>query len=341
MQFLNNVDLAKNQLQNAVIHPLSSAPLSPVEGQIYHDTVDHKWYYWNGTTWIDPRARANHTGTQAASSIIDFDTQVRLSRLDQLAAPTSSVAMNSQKITGLASPTVDTDAATKAYADAAAVGIDAKPSCVVATTANITLSGTQTIDGISVTAGMRVLVKDQTAGAENGIWVCSTGAWTRATDMDTSAEYTSQAFTFIEQGTVNSGTQWKVSTSTTIIVGTTVVVWAQWGAGATYTAGNGLGLTGNDFNVGAGTGISVDSANVNIDTAVVVRKYATSIGDGAATSYTITHNLGTRDVTVSIIAVATPYAALQTDWQAATTNTIAIDFSTAPTTNQFRIVIHG
>jgi hypothetical protein len=65
----------------------------------------------------DPYARANHTGTQLASTVSDFDTQVRTSRLDQMAAPTGSVSVNSQKVTSLATPTVDTDAATKLYVD--------------------------------------------------------------------------------------------------------------------------------------------------------------------------------------------------------------------------------
>src|SRR5205085_10291477 len=120
----------------------------------------------------------------------DFDTQVRTSRLDQMAAPTASVSMNSQKITNLLDPTGAQDAASKAYVDATAVGIDWKPSVRAATTANIaTLAGgaPNTLDGVTLAANDRILVKDQGTRSQNGIYVVTTlgtganGTWTRAT----------------------------------------------------------------------------------------------------------------------------------------------------------------
>lgn len=360
MKFGNNVDLVKNEIQNALIHKLSSAPSSPVEGQIYYDTTNQTLYQRRSASWLsldpaqlpaahiplaqlatNPLARANHTGTQTASTISDFDTQVRTSTLNQMTAPSTTLSMNSQKISNVLDPTNPQDAATKAYADSIAAGIDAKASSRVATTANITLSGAQTIDAISVIAGDRVLVKDQSTASQNGIYVCAAGAWSRATDCDTSGEYTTAAFTFIEEGTVNSATQWKVSTTGAITVGTTAVTWAQWGAGAVYTGGAGILLTGSDFSIGAGTGITIGANDVGIDTAVVVRKYATSIGDGSSTSIVVTHNLGTRDVTVGINLVASTYDMILTDWQATTTNTITVIFSVAPTSNQYRVIVRG
>jgi hypothetical protein len=74
---------------------------------------------------------------------------------------------------------------------------------------------------------------------------------------------------------------------------------------------------------------------------VVVRKYATAVGDGTATSYTVTHNLGTRDVTVSVYEPAASYAEVFTDIEHSTTNTITVKFTSAPTTDQFRVVVHG
>lgn len=360
MKIGNNLDLQKNEVQNAKIQNLTSAPSSPVTGQMYFDTTDVCLKVYNGSAWIsqdaskvaagyiplstlatNPLARANHTGTQAASTISDFDTQVRTSTLNQMTAPTADLSINSHKLTNVTDPTSAQDAATKAYVDSVSAGIDAKASCRVATTANITLSGTQTIDGISVIAGDRVLVKDQSTGSQNGIYVCAAGAWSRSTDCDTSAEYTTAAFTFIEEGTANGATQWKVSTTGSITVGTTSVTWAQWGAGAAYTAGNGLVLTGNSFAVGAGTGIAVSAGIAAVDTSVVVRKYATDIGDGVLTSFTVTHNLGTRDVTVAIRTVASTYDMILTDWAATTTNTITVTFATAPSSSQYRVIVHG
>lgn len=360
MKIGNNIDLQKNEIQNVVLHKLSSAPGSPVEGQAYYDTTDGCAKVYNGSAWIaadvskvaagfvpmsklatDPLARANHTGTQLSSTVSDFDTQVRTSRLDQMTAPTAAVSFNSQNITNVADPTLDHHAVNKLYADSLAAGLDAKPSVRVATTANITLSGAQTIDGVSVVADNRVLVKDQSTGSQNGLYLCAAGAWTRTTDCDSSAEYTTAAFVFVEEGTVNAATQWKVSTTGTIVVGTTAVSWTQWGAGSSYTAGAGLALSGNDFAVGAGTGIVVNANDVAIDPAVVVRKYATDIGDTTTTAFTITHNLGTRDVTVSIVGAASTWDAIMTDWSATTTNTITVNFATAPSTNQYRVTVHG
>jgi hypothetical protein len=360
MKFGNNTDHQKNELQNAVIHKLSSAPSSPVEGQIYYNTTDHTLYQRVASAWlaldpaqvpaghiplaqlsVNPLARANHTGTQTASTVSDFDTQVRTSRLDQMTAPSAAVSMNSQKITNLATPTADSDAATKAYADAVSAGIDAKASVRVATTANITLSGTQTIDGVSIVAGDRVLVKNQTTASENGIYVCASGAWARAADCDTTAEYTTAAFVFVEEGSTLGSTQWKVTTTGAITVGTTAVTWSQWGAGNAYTAGNGLTLSGNDFNVGAGTGISVAADAVAVDTAVVVRKYAETIGDTSTTQFTITHNLETEDVTVAVRYASGTKEMILTDWRTTSSNAIRVDFATAPATNEFRVIVHA
>ena len=104
-------------------------------------------------------------------------------------------------------------------------GGDYKASVRVATTANITLSGEQTIDGVAVVAGDRVLVKDQTAGAENGIYVAATGAWARATDADTAGDLTSGVLVPVETGTGNADTIWMLTTDGAITIGTTALTW--------------------------------------------------------------------------------------------------------------------
>ena len=112
--------------------------------------------------------------------------------------------MGNNKITSLATPTASTDAATKAYVDGIATGLQVKASVVCATTTNLaSLSGLLTIDGITVTAGQRVLVKNQTASQDNGIYVADASVWSRATDMDTWAECIG-AYTFVSSGTTNA-----------------------------------------------------------------------------------------------------------------------------------------
>jgi len=187
-------------------------------------------------------------------------------RLDQFAVPTSSVSFNSQKITNLSTPTADGDAVTKAYADALRSGLDVKQSVRAATTANITLSGTQTIDGVAVIAGDRVLVKNQTSGLQNGIYVVAAGSWTRATDADADAEINAGMFAFVEEGTAGADTGWVLSNNAPTTVGTTALTFAQFsGAGsfsvdATLTkTGNSIGLTSGIATAGTYTSVTVDT----------------------------------------------------------------------------------
>jgi hypothetical protein len=197
---------------------------------------------------------------------------------------------------------------------------------------------------------------------------------TRSADANTSAEVTSGMFVFIEQGTTNDNTGWVLTTDNPITLNTTALTFAQFSGAGTYSASNGVLLTGSNFTfaprsgyglqtgssgaeiklattsglnlssdlaVGAGLGISVLTNTVAIDTTVVVRKYGVDVGDGAATSYTITHNLGTRDVQVTVYDNSGPYAEVICDVNHATTNTITLLFSVAPTSNQYRVVVQG
>jgi hypothetical protein len=215
----------------------------------------------------------------------------------------------------------------------------------------------------------------------NGIYVVTTvgdGATpyvlTRSTDANTSAEVTDGMFTFVEQGTSLASTSWVLTTNNPITLNTTALVFAQFSGAGTYTASNGVLLTGTNFTfaprtgyglqtgasgaevklattsglnlttdlaVGAGLGISVLTNTVAIDTAVVVRKYGVDVGDGTATSYTITHNLNTRDVQVVLYDNTAPYAEVICDVQHTTVNTVTLLFSIAPTSNQYRVVVQG
>ena len=265
--------------------------------------------------------------------------------LSAFGVPTADVSLNGYKITNLGTPSADTDAANKGYVDSVAQGLDTKASVIAATTTDGTFATAfangQVIDGVTLATGNRILIKNQTDQTTNGIYVvAASGAPSRSTDMDAGSEFPS-AYVFVEQGTTNADTGWVCTNNSPVTLGSTNIVWAQFSGAGTYLAGDGLTLTGNTFAVGAGTGITVAADTVAIDSAVVVSKYAVSIGNGSATSYTVTHNLNTRDVTVAVYDNSSPYAEVLCDVQHTSTTALTLLFSVAPTSNQYRVVVHG
>lgn len=168
--------------------------------------------------------------------------------LSDLSAPTTSFGFGGQLLTNLADPVSAQDATTKSYVDNIAQGLDVKASCVVGTTANIGLSGLLTIDGYTVSAGDRVLVKNQTNTAENGIYVADAAAWSRSADANTWNELIS-AFTFVEDGSTLSDTGWVCTINAGGTLGVTAVTWSQFSGAGTYAAGTGLTLTGTTFSI--------------------------------------------------------------------------------------------
>lgn len=221
--FLQPINLNQNEIQNVVIQNLATDPGSPKIGQIWFNTTSNVYKYNDNG--------AIRTLPSLANKITDF------------AAPTTSLAMNSQTITGLANPVNPTDAANKQYVDNSALGLDVKASVRVATTAAGTLATSfangQTLDGIVLATGDRILIKNQAAPAENGIYtVAASGAPTRSSDCNSVATYLTGAFTFVELGTVNAGASFVVQTQGTITPGTTSVTWAQFSGGASSSANN-------------------------------------------------------------------------------------------------------
>ena len=416
-QFLTGLDLNKNELLNARIQNLSSAPSSPVSGQVYYNTSDNAIYLYDGSAWqqvaigadaaantdeltegstnlyfTDERAQdavatALTGGTQTnitvtyddANNTFSFvaENGVADSDTDDLTEGATNLYYTDARVDSYVSGSMDTDdlsegatnlyytdarargavssgddyiaynsgtgvftldtanAATVAYVDqevsdvnntingltttdisegsnqyytdarargavssgdntlsynsstgvltantstlalksyvdsqvsASAQGLDVKGSVRVATTANITLSGTQTIDGVSLSAGDRVLVKDQTDGTENGLYVVvDGGAWTRTTDADSDSEVTAGLFTFVTEGTSYADTGWVVSTNDDITVGTTAIAFTQFSGAGQYSGGDGLTLSGTTFAVGGTTDritVSADAVDI-------------------------------------------------------------------------------
>jgi hypothetical protein len=224
------------------------------------------------------------TATATELNYVDGVTSAIQTQLDAKLAlaggtMTGAIAMGTNKITGLGTPTADTDAATKAYVDAARSGLDVKASVRAATTAGITLSGEQTIDGVSVVAGDRVLVKNQGTGSENGIYVASASGWSRADDANISAEVTAGMFTFVAEGTVNADSGWVLTTNDAITLGTTALAFAQFSGAGQITAGAGLTKNGNTLDaVGTADRITVNADSIDIASTYAGQNTITTVG---------------------------------------------------------------
>ena len=167
-----------------------------------------------------------------------------------LITPSSGVFTNISTTTGSISttPSNPTDLVNKNYVDMFVQGYAIKAECQVATTGNITLSGLQTIDGYTTLANDRVLVKNQTTSAQNGIYVASTGAWARSSDANTWNSLIS-AFTFIMNGTTQQNSGWVCTITSGGTLGTTPVTWSQLASAASYFAGTGLTLSSYTFSI--------------------------------------------------------------------------------------------
>lgn len=215
--------------------------------------------------------------------------------------------MQGNKITGSADPSASTDLVTLQYLQNFLKGIDWKESVRAASTGNLTLTAPgASIDGVSMSSGDRVLVKDQTTGSENGIylWNGAASTMTRATDADVSAEVTAGMAVFVSEGTTNGDKAFILTTNDPITVGSTSLVFTQFGGGSLPTAGAGLTLSGSTLNIGAGNGITVNADDVQVDPSVVGRKFS-QVTHGASTTVTLTHNLGHKIYAWSIWIIAT------------------------------------
>ena len=212
--------------------------------------------------------------TLTAAKVSDFDTQVRTNRLDQLASATSTVS-------GV-TPTADAHFATKGYVDGVSQGLDIKEAVKVATTANITLSGTQTIDGVAVSADERVLVKNQSTATENGLYLCKAGSWARTDDLAAGAD-ASSVFVFVDQGTVNADNGFVCSTNKgSAVVGTNNLAFTQFSGAGQITAGDGLDKSANTLSLDlkANGGLVIESTEVAVDLAASSITGTLAVGDG-------------------------------------------------------------
>ena len=223
------------------------------------------------------------------------------------------VDVNTSRITNVTDPTQAQDAATKAYVDATSSGLDVKASCKYATAAALSAvtyangssgvgatltanaNGALSVDGASPSVDNRILVKDQAAQLQNGIYtVTATGSGsavfvlTRATDYDTTSEVIDGTFTFVQEGTANADNGYVMTTNGSITMGTTAIAFDQFSGAGQITAGAGLTKTGNTIDVGAGTGITVNANDIQVATNYAGGTSIVSLGTVTTGAWTAT-----------------------------------------------------
>ncbi len=259
----------------------------------------------------------------------------------------TGVDLQGQKASNAADPSAPTDLVTMQWAQALVRGLSWKTSARAGSTTNVSLTAPgATIDGVTLLANDRVLVKNQTTATENGVyvWTASAATLTRASDLSTGPQLQGATIT-VTEGTTNHDTVWTQTadgTSEVITPGTTALAFVQvGGSSAVYTAGSGLSLTGQTFAVVAGSGIIADAASVRVDPSVVARKQAFNVGDGTSTTLTIPHTLNTQDVDFTLTDTTASRVAVWADVSFPTTTSCVVTFAVAPAAAAYRITLVG
>lgn len=359
----------------------STAPADPAVGQFWTDTsttpAQIKW--WDGVKWVradgtsipagfitdtlispsanialsklatDVLARANHTGTQPSTTISDFDTQVRSSRLDQLAAPTNNVDVNGVRFTNLAAPVAPGDAANKAYVDNARAGISVKDPVRVVAQGNVNISAPgANIDGVAMNVDDRVLLAFQNSGTQNGIWVWNgpSTAMTMPPDADGAGDVPDGAIVAVAEGT-SANYQYMQEGASGGTPGSWTQDWKVFAIGGqTYTAGNGLLISGTEFSLDAP--VSVANGGTGANTPVQARanlgaltKWADNLGAlTAGVTYTINHGLNTTDVGVWF-KTTDDSRVIDLDWSTTGANSLAVHPDVSMAAGALRAVVVG
>ena len=292
----------------------AGAPSSLAPSELAFNENDLKLYYGFGDTGSNEASSIitvggagaffNKTDTRTANRILAGPTTgsaaaptfralvaADLLKLNEFTAPDGSVSLNSQKITNLATPTADGDAASKSYVDGVSQGLDVKDSVVAATTANITiataLNNGDTLDGVTLSTNDRVLVKDQSTASQNGIYIVGSSP-ARADDLAAGGDAAGM-ITFVEQGSTNAD-QGFVCTSNkgSAVVGTNNLAFSQFSGAGNLTAGDGLDKSGNEFSVDlkSNGGLVIESTELAVDLAASSITGTLAVSDGGTGSTT-------------------------------------------------------
>ena len=309
-KFLTNLNLNQNQLINGSFEKLATNPSSGnFEGRLVFNTTTNTLMVYAGGAWkktVHSIASGGGAGIAEALTVTESNGTVTITpnvadtdsagllpaAMWQMLTDATSDATNSKLVkrdgsgnAKVATPTDSAHIATKGYVDSARQGLDVKASVRVATTAAINLAtdldAGSVIDGVTLVAGDRVLVKDQSTATENGIYVAvASGAASRSSDANGTAdtgELKSGTFTFVEEGTTNSDKGFVLSTNGTITVGSSAIAWTQFSGAGSFTAGDGISQSGNTINVNV-------TANRTAITADAIDIASTYVGQSSITT---------------------------------------------------------
>lgn len=254
------------------------------------------------------RSRANHTGTQIAATISDFDTQVRTSRITQLAQPTAGgsdpLSLNGSEIVNVKAAAADTSAAQWGQVKDLLSGLRKTDVRLVQTAIGATLNGLAAIDGVTPVAGDRILVVGN--GSANGIYVAAAGAWARALDADQTSEFATNWLVSVREGTANGDTLYQHTTDGVVTVGTTTLTFNKLGPISTAAA----------------TGFAANSPTT-----------------GAGGTWTVNHALGTTDVIVQVKRVANPGDYVDVYVDTVDANNIRVMPDVAMASGEYRVLV--
>lgn len=332
----------KLEILNVLLQSLAAEPGTPGTGRYFFNTVSKTLEFYTGTAWVV------------------------LGTLDQISAPAASLSLNNQKITNLLPGTVGTDAVNLNQLNALVTGLETTPPARAASTANVNIAnpGTSTFDTIVLANGDLLLLRAQAAPAENGLYIFNGSgvALTRHPSMDVWAEVPGKLI-IVQQGATYDNTIHLSTADPGGTLGVTAVTITMLPLTA-LVAGAGMLATGNTFDIvaAAGSGIVVNGDNIDIDpvgglpvnrggfggvTAAAAKtnlgfmtRFALTIGDNAALTFNVDHNLNTLDVHVSVRRVSDGVE-VETDVTMSTVNRVIIGFAVAPTLNQYRVIVIG
>jgi hypothetical protein len=359
----SNQDFHQNQLLNLLLQVLAgTTPSGPVEGQLWYDSTGGSKgpRFHDGTSTIDLLARGSQRGTQTAATVSDFTTAVQALQWRTMVAPSSSVPMNSQQFSSLATATTSGQAVEYAQFQTALAavqsGLDWKEHADIAALVNVTISAPgATINGRTMVAGDRVLLTTQTTTSQTGLWTWNGAAvpLTRPADSPTGntgsilrgsivAAYNGTTEQFYMQSATGTGTNGAIT------VDTDTQTWSNPFTPTTYTAGNGVTIASTVISAVAGAGVIVDGSGVRLALAAdtgglrASRVYATTLAT-SSTSYTVNHGLALPDKWKFALNVMDTVNGGQVFPSVAPSdvNNVVLGFSAAPSSSQMSVTVVG
>jgi hypothetical protein len=360
-RYAAHINMQGNELRDVRVQEVATLPTPTPEraGMLVRYAADGRVYLCTGTAWAlratDSDAlqgqapahylnRANHTGTQPASSITGLADAVALTPLSGLAPPTGPISLNGQPLLNAPAATTVTGVPNWGQVTDLVSGLGFRQARA-ASTANVATGSTgvgTVVDGVTLAVGDIVLLTGQTDPADNGLYRVGAANLVRDASADTATEMPSGTVVVVDHGTVNGDRMWMLTTPAPFTVGTTPLTWTPYGtAPQPYTAGNGITISGNQVSATAGSGIIVDGTGIRLDPDAlpdVGHVEAEVPVPSSGTGVNIVHNLGRAPLPVVVMEVATRVQ-VQTGVTFPDDDSVTLSFNIAPVLGQYRVSI--